>query len=235
MTLLEVSDVESGYGDVLVLHGVDLTVTEGEMVSIIGPNGAGKSTLLKTVAGLLSTRSGEIRFGGEDIADVPAEEIVYHGICYVPQTTNVFGNLTVVENLKMGAWALEDADFEDRVERVYERFPVLEDRPDQRAETMSGGQQQMLAMGAALMLDPDLLILDEPSAGLAPQLIDDVFERIADINDSGTAVLMVEQNARRALREADRGVVLEMGENRFEGTGEELLESEEIAELYLGS
>jgi branched-chain amino acid transport system ATP-binding protein len=235
VSLLEVSNVESGYGDVLVLHGVDLTVADGEMVSIIGPNGAGKSTLLKTVAGLLEARTGTVEFADEDITDTPAEEIIYHGICYVPQTTNVFGNLTVIENLKMGAWALEDAEFEDRVQRVYERFPVLEDRPNQRAETMSGGQQQMLAMGAALMLDPDLLILDEPSAGLAPQLIDDVFEKIRDINDSGTAVLMVEQNARRALREADRGVVLEMGQDRFEGTGEELLDSEEIAELYLGS
>jgi branched-chain amino acid transport system ATP-binding protein len=235
VTLLEVEGVESGYGDVLVLHGVDLSVADGEMVSVIGPNGAGKSTLLKTVAGLLDARSGEIRFEGEDITDVPAEEIIYHGICYVPQTTNVFGNLTVRENLTMGAWALEEAEFEERVQRVYERFPVLEDRPDQTAETMSGGQQQMLAMGAALMLDPDLLILDEPSAGLAPRLIDDVFEKIADINDAGTAVLMVEQNARRALREADRGVVLELGEDRFEGTGEELLDSEEIAELYLGS
>ncbi|WP_135825045.1 ABC transporter ATP-binding protein [Halorussus ruber] len=235
MSLLEVSNVESGYGDVLVLHGVDLTVEDGEMVSVIGPNGAGKSTLLKTVAGLLEARTGTVEFAGEDITDTPAEEIIYHGICYVPQTTNIFGNLTVIENLKMGAWALEDAAFEDRVERVYERFPVLEDRPNQRAETMSGGQQQMLAMGAALMLDPDLLILDEPSAGLAPRLIDDVFEKIRDINDSGTAVLMVEQNARRALREADRGVVLELGQDRFEGTGEELLDSEEIAELYLGS
>ncbi|NHN61310.1 ABC transporter ATP-binding protein [Halorussus rarus] len=235
MTLLEVSDVESGYGDVLVIHGVDLAVADGEMVSVIGPNGAGKSTLLKTVAGLLPARSGTVRFDGEDITGVPAEEIIYHGICYVPQTTNIFGKLTVRENLLMGAWALDEAAFEDRVERVYDRFPVLEERPNQRAETMSGGQQQMLAMGAALMLDPDLLILDEPSAGLAPQLIDGVFEKIGDINDDGTAVLMVEQNARRALREADRGVVLDMGEDRFEGTGEELLESEEIAELYLGS
>nr|WP_205254583.1 ABC transporter ATP-binding protein [Halorussus sp. JP-T4] len=233
--MLEVSDVESGYGDVLVIHGVDLAVADGEMVSVIGPNGAGKSTLLKTVAGLLPARSGTVRFDGEDITGVPAEEIIYHGICYVPQTTNIFGKLTVRENLLMGAWALDEAAFEDRVERVYDRFPVLEERPNQRAETMSGGQQQMLAMGAALMLDPDLLILDEPSAGLAPQLIDGVFEKIGDINDDGTAVLMVEQNARRALREADRGVVLDMGEDRFEGTGEELLESEEIAELYLGS
>jgi branched-chain amino acid transport system ATP-binding protein len=239
MTLLDVSGLESGYGDLMIVQDVDIDVASDEMVAIIGPNGAGKSTLLKSIVGLLNIQSGSVSLDGKDITGLPPEEVIYEGICHVPQMDNIFPSLTVLENLKMGAWALDesdlDADFEDRVQEVYERFPVLEERPDQTAGTLSGGQQQMVAMGAALMLDPDLLILDEPSAGLAPQLVDDVFEKIVDINESGTAILMVEQNARRALRESDRGIVLDQGENRFEGTAESLLDSEEVAELYLGT
>jgi len=239
MTLLDVSGLEAGYGDLMIVHDVDLEVASDEMVTIIGPNGAGKSTLLKSIVGLLNIESGTVTLDGNDITGLPPEEVIYRGICHVPQTDNIFPSLTVLENLKMGAWALGesdlDADFEERVQEVYERFPVLEDRPDQKAGTLSGGQQQMVAMGAALMLDPDLLILDEPSAGLAPQLVDDMFEKISEINDAGKAVLMVEQNARRALEESDRGIVLDMGENRMEGTGSELLDSPEVAELYLGT
>lgn len=239
MTLLEVSGLESGYGDLMIVHDIDLEVTSDEMVSIIGPNGAGKSTFLKSIVGLLNIKSGTVTLDGKNITGLPPEEVIYEGICHVPQTENIFPNLTVLENLKMGAWALEESDldagFDERVQDVYDRFPVLEKRPDQTAVTLSGGQQQMVAMGAALMLDPDLLILDEPSAGLAPHLVDEVFEKIVDINESGTAILMVEQNARRALRESDRGVVLDQGENRFEGTAESLLDSEEVAELYLGT
>jgi len=239
MTLLDVSGLEAGYGDLMIVHDVDLEVASDEMVTIIGPNGAGKSTLLKSIVGLLTIKSGSVTLGGNDITGLPPEEVIYKGICHVPQTDNIFPSLTVLENLKMGAWALGesdlDADFEERVQEVYERFPVLEDRPDQKAGTLSGGQQQMVAMGAALMLDPDLLILDEPSAGLAPQLVDEMFEKISEINDTGKAVLMVEQNARRALEESDRGIVLDMGENRMEGTGSELLDSPEVAELYLGT
>jgi len=239
MTLLDVSGLEAGYGDLMIVHDVDLEVASDEMVTIIGPNGAGKSTLLKSIVGLLNIESGTVTLDGNDITGLPPEEVIYKGICHVPQTDNIFPSLTVLENLKMGAWALGesdlDADFEERVQEVYERFPVLEDRPDQKAGTLSGGQQQMVAMGAALMLDPDLLILDEPSAGLAPQLVDDMFEKISEINDAGKAVLMVEQNARRALEESDRGIVLDMGENRMEGTGSELLDSPEVAELYLGT
>jgi branched-chain amino acid transport system ATP-binding protein len=236
--LLEARDIVSGYGDARILDGVDLSVADGEMVCIIGPNGAGKSTLLKTVVGIVDTWEGEVEFAGEDITDLPPERVVDHGICYVPQDDNVFGDLTIRENLRMGAWAAEGEDwfdFDDRVEAVYEQFPVLRERLSQRAGSLSGGQQQMVAMATALMLDPDLLILDEPSAGLAPKLIDDVFERIAEINDAGTPILMVEQNARRALRESDRGVVLDMGQNHIEGTGQDLLDSEEVAELYLGT
>ncbi len=238
MTLLEISGLEAGYGDLKVVHGVDMTVDADEMVSIIGPNGAGKSTLLKSIVGLTDIDAGTIELDGENITGVAPEEVIYHGICHVPQVDNIFPNLTVLENLKMGAWALGDSEvaFEDRVQEVYERFPVLEQRPDQTAGTLSGGQQQMVAMGAALMLNPDLLILDEPSAGLAPQLVDDVFEKIVEIQDeSDTAVLMVEQNARRALGESDRGLVLDLGEKRMEGTGTELLDSDEVQELYLGA
>jgi branched-chain amino acid transport system ATP-binding protein len=226
----------SGYGDAIIVDGASLEMQEGEMVTIIGPNGAGKSTFLKTIVGLLRVREGRVVFRGEDVTDLSAEEAIEHGICFVPQTDNVFGNLTVRENLKMGGWSLDDdAVFETRVQEVYDRFPELEGRLDAPANNLSGGQQQMVAMGAGLMLDPDLLILDEPSAGLAPDLVDDMFEKVAEINESGTSILMVEQNARRALAESDRGVVLDMGEDRLEGTGAELLESEEVAELYLGT
>jgi branched-chain amino acid transport system ATP-binding protein len=233
---LEARDLVSGYGDAIIVDGASLEMAEEEMVTIIGPNGAGKSTFLKTIVGLLRVREGSVTFQGEDITDLSAEEAIEYGMCFVPQTDNVFGNLTVRENLKMGGWPLDDdALFEERVQEVYDRFPELEDRPKALAGNLSGGQQQMVAMGAGLMLDPDLLILDEPSAGLAPDLVDDMFEKVSEINESGTSVLMVEQNARRALEESDRGVVLDMGESRMEGTGAELLESDEVAELYLGT
>ena len=234
----EAKNIVSGYGAARILDGVDLSMVDDEMVCIIGPNGAGKSTLLKTIVGIVDTWEGKVEFAGEDITDLPPERVVDHGICYVPQDDNVFADLTIRENLRMGAWAAEDEawfDFDDRVEAVYEQFPVLRERLSQRAGSLSGGQQQMVAMATALMLDPDLLILDEPSAGLAPKPIDDVFERIAEINDAGTQILMVEQNARRALRESDRGVVLDMGQNHIEGTGQDLLDSEEVTELYLGT
>jgi ABC-type branched-chain amino acid transport systems, ATPase component len=238
MTLLDVSGLKSGYGDFTVIQDVDLSIEQNEMVTIIGPNGAGKSTLLKSIVGLTDIKTGKIFLDDIDVTNVPPEEKIYNGICYVPQVDNVFPNLTILENLKMGAWALDSTDdtFEDRVTEVYKRFPVLEERPQQKARTLSGGQQQMVAMGAALMLDPDLLILDEPSAGLAPQLVDDVFEKIVEINEqSETAVLMVEQNARRALEESDRGVVLDLGKTKMRGAGTELLESDEAQELYLGT
>ena len=236
--LLELDDVVSGYGDAIIVHGVDMSVADGEMVTIIGPNGAGKSTLLKTVVGVVQARDGSITFDGADITGLPPEDVVEHGICYVRQNDNIFPNLSVMENLKMGAWPAQGEewfDFEERLKEVYRQFPVLEERTDQPAGALSGGQQQMVAMGTATILDPDLLVLDEPSAGLAPQLVEEVFEKIVAINDAGTTVLMVEQNARTALESSDRGFVLDMGEDRFEGTGEELLNSDEVAELYLGT
>lgn len=234
--LLDARDLVSGYGDAIIVDGASLQMEDGEMLTIIGPNGAGKSTFLKTIVGLLGVREGRVVFRDEDITDLSADEAIEHGICFVPQTENVFPNLTVRENLKMGGWSLTgETDFEARVDAVYDRFPELADREDTPVQNLSGGQQQMVAMGAGLMVDPDLLILDEPSAGLAPQLVDVMFEKIAEINDDGTSVLMVEQNARRALKESDRGIVLDMGEDRLEGTGAELLDSEEVAELYLGT
>lgn len=236
MSLLKTEGLKIGYGELTVVHGVDLAVNKGEMMTIIGPNGAGKSTVLKGIVGLADNQGGKVFLDETEITDLPAEEVIYEGICHVPQVDNIFPNLSVLENLKMGAWALEEESFKNRVKEVYERFPVLEERPDQKAGTLSGGQQQMVAMGAALMLDPDLLILDEPSAGLAPQLVDSVFKKIVEINnEEDTAVLMVEQNARRALEESDRGIVLDLGEKKMEGTGAKLLESDEVQELYLGA
>lgn len=233
MSLLQVDDVESGYGDVKILNGVSLKVRSEEIVSIIGPNGAGKSTLLKTILGLVSTESGSIIFDEKDVTDLPPEQMIREGMCYVPQSNNTFLDLSVWENLKMGSLAFT-GDFEKRVEELHRLFPILKKRSDQQCANLSGGQQQMVALASALVVDPDILILDEPSAGLAPQMIDEIFDRIKRINDAGTAVLMVEQNARRSLNESDRGVVLAMGQDEYQGQSEELLESDEIQELYLG-
>jgi branched-chain amino acid transport system ATP-binding protein len=234
MALLEARDVVSGYGDAEILHGVDIDVEEREIVTIIGPNGAGKSTMMKAVYGLIDCWSGTVTFAGEDITDLRADRVTERGMCYVPQRENVFPTLTVRENLEMGAY-IEDQVSAADLAAVWERFPILEERQTQKAQTMSGGQQQMLALSSALMIDPDLLLVDEPSAGLAPDLVGDMFDRLVTIRDeTDTAILMVEQNARKALSVSDRGYVLDMGENRFEGAGEELLESDDVAELYLG-
>jgi branched-chain amino acid transport system ATP-binding protein len=234
MGILEATGLVTGYGDAEIVHGVDIEVDPEEMVCIIGPNGAGKSTLMKAVFGLIGVWEGRVELAGTDVTDYRPDEITRVGASYVPQRNNIFPNLTVRENLEMGGYIQEevtDGDFQ----QVYERFPILEERENQKAGTMSGGQQQMVAMGAGLMIDPDILLVDEPSAGLAPDLVEEMFERIRHIKEQGTAVLMVEQNARQALRYSDRGYVLDQGENRFVGTGEELLESEEIRELYLGT
>jgi len=233
VALLEARDVVSGYGDAKILHGVSMDVGDDEVVCIIGPNGAGKSTFMKAVFGLIDCWDGSVVFDGADITELRPDEITREGMCYVPQTDNVFPSLTVQENLEMGAYILDEVPRES-LDEVFDRFPILKERRNQKAGTMSGGQQQMLAMGRGLMVDPDLMLVDEPSAGLAPDLVDEVFEKIAEINDSGTAILMVEQNARKALRNSDRGYVLEMGQNRFEDSGAALLENEEVIDLYLG-
>ena len=233
MALLEARDVVSGYGDAEILHGVDLDVADEEIVTIIGPNGAGKSTMMKAVYGLIDCWSGTVTFDNEEITPLRADQVTERGMCYVPQRENIFPTLTVRENLEMGAY-IDDPDPED-FQAVWDRFPFLEERENMRASDMSGGQQQMLALSSALMIDPDLLLVDEPSAGLAPDLVDNMFDRLVQIRDeTDTAILMVEQNARKALSVSDRGYVLDMGENRFEGTGDDLLESDDVAELYLG-
>jgi len=231
--LLSVTDLDAGYGDLQVLYGVDLTLDRGEYVAVVGPNGAGKSTVMKSIFGLATRMGGRVVFDDQDITDLPPEEIIRRGISYVPQNENIFSGLTVRENLEMGAYILDSVPA-DRIAAVYERFPILEERAEQRAGSLSGGQQQMVAMGRALMLDPDLLMLDEPSAGLAPDLVADMFDRIDAVNDGGTAVLMVEQNAKEALRRCDRGYVLAQGRNRFTDTGRALLDDEEVRREFLG-
>lgn len=233
MAVLEVSDLVTGYGDAEIIHGVDLEVEADEMVTLIGPNGAGKSTVMKAIFGLIDCWEGEVVLSGGDVTDYRPDEITKEGASYVPQRNNVFPNLTLKENLEMGAYILEEIP-EETYDEFFEQFPLERERENEMVGRMSGGQQQMVAMGAGLMIDPDILLIDEPSAGLAPDLVDEMFEQIRQIKEGGTPVLMVEQNARKALRYSDRGYVLDQGQNRFVGTGEELLDTEEIQEMYLG-
>lgn len=232
--LLEVTDVHAGYLPGLdILQGVNFSIRSGELVTVIGPNGAGKSTLAKTIFGLLTPHRGSIYFKQESIVGLKPNEIVPRGICYVPQVSNVFPSLSVEENLEMGAFTLSSS-LKALKQTIFQLFPVLFDRRQQRAGTLSGGERQMLAMGRALMLDPDLLILDEPSAALSPMLVTQTLEQIQQINQTGTAILLVEQNARKALALADKGVVLDTGRDRFEGPGPDLLNHPKVGELYLG-
>ncbi|MEE6208552.1 ABC transporter ATP-binding protein [Salarchaeum sp. III] len=231
--LLSVRSLDAGYGDLQVLSDVDLDVRDGEYVTIVGPNGAGKSTVMKSVFGLTDYMDGSITFDGTEIHGWNPEDIIHESLGYVPQNENVFAGLSVRENLEMGAYILDSVP-EDRLRDVFERFPILEERQEQTAGSLSGGQQQMLAMGRALMLDPALLMLDEPSAGLAPDLVEDMFDRIDRINDDGTSILMVEQNAKEALRRCDRGYVLVQGENRYMDDGDTLLDDEEVRKDFLG-
>lgn len=233
MALLEATEVVAGYGQTEILHGVSIAVDEGEVITIIGPNGCGKSTLMKAIVGLVRVRSGSVFFGGRNISDQPPEQIVRAGLCYVPQSNNVFPTLTIRENLEMGAFVRKD-NYGDRIDEMFALFPDLGLRPGQKAGSLSGGQRQMLAIARALMLDPALVLLDEPSAGLSPAMMGIVFERIRDVNRSGVAMVLVEQNAREALRMSNRGYILVAGENRLEDTGPELLDNPEVASLYLG-
>jgi branched-chain amino acid transport system ATP-binding protein len=233
VTLLEAKAVYGGYGGVDILNGVNLTVGHDEIVVIIGPNGAGKSTLMKAIFGLAKVREGHVLFDGSDITNKRADQIVRRGLGYVPQENNVFPTMTVEENLEMGAF-LRDDDFRPQMERIYGFFPRLAERRRQAAGSMSGGERQMLAMGRALMLEPKLLLLDEPTAGLSPKFVDQTFEQIRAINELGVGILMVEQNAKQALAVADRGYVLVMGANRHEDTGANLLANSEVAEMFLG-
>jgi neutral amino acid transport system ATP-binding protein len=231
--VLAADGVVAGYvPEVDILNGVSLRVEDGEIVTVIGPNGAGKSTLIKTVFGLLRPRSGRITFRSEDISGRLPHEITGLGLSYVPQLDNIFPSLTVDENLEMGS--LDRSRTREAMDRMYELFPRLGERSSQTAGTMSGGERQMLAMARALMPDPQVLLLDEPSAGLAPAFVEAIFEKIDEINRAGVTIVMVEQNARRALGMSSRGYVLDLGATKFEGAGRELLEDPKVVELYLG-
>lgn len=233
MALLEAKGITAGYGETEILHRVFVKVNQGEIVSIVGPNGAGKSTLLKTILGLLKPREGKVILEAEDITGLDPDRIVRKGICYVPQTNNVFASLTVEENLEMGAFIRKD-NYQNRIQEIYTIFPDLKERRKDRAGKLSGGQRQMVALGRALMLEPKIILLDEPSASLAPKLVRLIFDKITEINRSGVGILMVEQNIREALRIADQAYVLAMGRNRFHDTGQALLNNQEVGKLYLG-
>jgi branched-chain amino acid transport system ATP-binding protein len=231
--LLSLEHVTAGYGEADILFDLDLRVERGEIVAIVGPNGAGKSTAMKAVFGLLHVRRGHIWFNGNRIAGWSPDRIVRHGVCYVPQVDNVFREMSVHENLEMGAFIRRD-ELVTAFERVYGLFPDLRDKRREPAGRLSGGQRQMVAMGRALMLDPKLLLLDEPTAGLSPKYMDRIFEIVRDVRAGGVAIMLVEQHAKQALAFADRGYVLATGRNRREGTGAALLADPEIAQLFLG-
>ena len=233
--LMQVDDVVAGYlPGVDILNGCSLELHPGEVIGIIGPNGAGKSTLLKAVFGLVDIRSGTVRLGNEDITGLRPHELVSRGIGFVPQSENVFPRLTIQENLEMGVFQ-KPASFEPRFEVVAELFPLLAERRDQRADGLSGGQRQMVAIGRALMMDPQVVLLDEPSAGLSPAYQDQVFEQVSRIAQHGVSLIMVEQNARRCLEICDRGYVLDQGTNAYTGTGQQLLDDPKVVSLYLGT
>jgi branched-chain amino acid transport system ATP-binding protein len=233
--LLDARDVVAGYlPGVDILNGCNLELREGEIVGIIGPNGAGKSTLIKAIFGLVPLRQGSVHLRADDITGRPPHELVQSGVGYVPQLHNVFPALTVEDNLRMGCF-LRPHDFEERRDEIVGLLPRLGERAHQRAGALSGGERQMLAMARALMMHPSVLLLDEPSAGLSPMMQDDVFDRIASVNQSGVSVLIVEQNARRCLELADRGYVLDQGRNAYTGSGAELLDDDRVVQLYLGT
>ena len=232
--MLNVNDINVYYGAIHAIKGVSFEVNDGEVVTLIGANGAGKSTILNTVCGLLHSRTGSIEFLDKNLASVPAHKIVELGLAHVPEGRRIFQQMTVEENLGMGAYTRPRADIPAGLERVYEQFPRLKERRRQVAGTLSGGEQQMLAMGRGLMSSPKLLMLDEPSMGLAPILVEQIFEIIKQLHKAGTTILLVEQNARMALSVADRGYVLETGKIVATGTGDELLHDEAVKRAYLG-
>ena len=234
MSVLELQSIIGGYGETQILKGVSMRVDKGEIVVVIGPNGAGKSTSLKAVFGLLNLTSGKILLEDEDITNLSPERCVRRGISFVPQTNNIFVSLTVHENLEMGAYVRKD-DFKRRLDQIYAMFPPLVGKRNVPAGALSGGQRQMVAMGKALMLEPKVLLLDEPTAGLSPKYRGEIFETVQRINDAGTPILLVEQNAKQALGIASRGYVLVDGKNHYEGTGADLLNNPEVGEMFLGA
>ena len=234
MALLDVDHITCGYGDTQVLHDVRMHAEEREVITIIGPNGAGKSTLLKAVMGYLHPTAGTIEFKGKDVTSLRPDQRVLEGIAYVPQLDNVFPSLTVEENLRMGGYILAKNEVGERMERQYESFPRLAERRKQRVRTMSGGERQMLAMARALMTEPDLLMLDEPSAALSPQMAGEVFETVQRINAQGRTIVIVEQEAENSLRISHRGYVLVDGKNALEDRADQILDNEKIRDAYLG-
>jgi len=231
--LLEINDIRAGYGEIEIIHGLSLYVDEGEVVSIVGPNGSGKSTLLKSIFALVDIMDGDIKYEGEILNDIGTEMMIRKGLSFVPQTDNIFPSLTVHENLELGGYVSKQK-LHERLDLIYELFPPLVEKSKKRAGTLSGGQRQMVAFGRALIMEPKLLLLDEPTAGLAPMFIDLILDKVEEINKTGVTILMVEQNAKKALAMSDRGYVLAAGEKKYEDSGRALLENEEVAQLFLG-
>ncbi|MCI8923713.1 MAG: ABC transporter ATP-binding protein [Lachnospiraceae bacterium] len=235
MAMLEIKDLEVYYGMIQAIKGVSFEVNEGEVIALIGANGAGKTTILHTITGLLEAKKGTVTFDGKDITKVPAHRIVTMGMAHVPEGRRVFSNLTVFQNLKMGAYTRKDkTEIEESLKTVYKRFPRLEERQNQLAGTLSGGEQQMLAMGRALMSHPRIILMDEPSMGLSPIFVNEIFDIIKKVSAGGTTVLLVEQNAKKALSISDRGYVLETGNIVLSGKSDELLNNDSIKKAYLG-
>ena len=236
MTFLQIENITAGYGvGPDILTGLSLDVEKGKSYCIIGPNGAGKSTLLRVICGLLHPRTGKVLHNGEDISKLRTDEILHRGICFVPQDFSLFPDMTVKENLRMGGYIMKDRkEVENRIEEVFDMFPILKEKSSDMAKTLSGGQQQMLAIGRSLILRPELIMLDEPSLGLAPVIIKQIFDSISRLKDAGMTIIMVEQNAHKGLEFAEWGCVLDLGTNRFEGPSETILSDSRIQELYLG-
>lgn len=228
--MLSIENIFSGYGETIVVQDVSIDVNDSEIAVIIGPNGCGKSTLLKTVFGLIKPGSGKIFFNGEDITGLKPFELVWKGMGFVPQTENIFPSLSVMENLEMGGYTRKNADFIE----IFDIFPVLREKKKEKSANLSGGERQMLAMARALVTEPKLLLLDEPSAGLAPKMVEALMEKIKEIKEGGASILLVEQNARSALSIADRGYIMVMGKKMYEGKASEILDNKEIGRLYLG-
>ena len=235
MSMLEIKDLEVYYGMIQAIKGVSFDVNEGEVIALIGANGAGKTTILHTITGLINAQKGSVWFEGKDITKVPAHKIVSMGMAHVPEGRRVFANLTVLQNLKMGAYTRKDkTEIEQTLDSIYKRFPRLMERQNQLAGTLSGGEQQMLAMGRALMSHPKIILMDEPSMGLSPIFVNEIFDIIKEVSESGTTVLLVEQNAKKALSIADRAYVLETGSITLEGKADDLLHDESVQKAYLG-
>lgn len=234
MSILEINDVHAGYGQYLVLKGVDATVEEGTITLVMGPNGAGKSTLFKTIYGLLRPTEGTITYRGDDIVGASQKELLRNGMAYILQRSSLFTDMTVRENLEMGAYvADEDYDVDAKIDEMTELFPILEERANQKAGTLSGGQRQMVEFARGLMLDPEFMLIDEPTAGLAPKIIDQIFEKVQAINETGVTVFMIEQNVKTGLKYSDYAYVMDNGQTRFHGPADTILDEPEIREAYL--